>query len=222
MRRLLLAATALIALAAATPASADIVLDTHGLGGTGNNVIFNSVLNSNTVLGTLNGQNQEVVRFTDRSGNGGFTGTAGQNGNDIKLFNSFDLDVTVWNAANTTQLAVTRQVFSLVGEGSIILHVTALEADGTFKNFNFFDTLGNGQNGYDLQAINGEKIWDVDIVTGPNTNITAFEHFRIDVAPAVAAVPELSTWFMMILGFAGVGTLALRKRRQGAPSLRLA
>jgi len=112
MRNLLFATTALIALSA-LPASADIVLDTHGLGGTGNNVIFNSVLNSNTVLGTLNGQNQEVVRFVDRSGNGGFTGTAGQNGNDIKLFNSFDLDVTVWNATNTTQLAVTRQVFSL-------------------------------------------------------------------------------------------------------------
>jgi hypothetical protein len=218
MRRLLFAATTLLALAA--PASADIILDTNGLGGTGNNVIFNSVLNSNTVLGTLNGQNQEVVRFVDRSGNGGFTATAGQNGNDIKLFNSFDLDVTVWNATNTTQLAVTRQVFSLVGEGSIILHVTALEADGSFKNFNFFDTLGSGQNGYDLQAINGERIWDVDIVTGPNTNITAFEHFRIDVAPQVAAVPELSTWLMMIIGFAGIGTLAYRKHSGAA--LRLA
>jgi hypothetical protein len=220
MRNLLFATTALIALSA-LPASADIVLDTHGLGGTGNNVIFNSVLNSNTVLGTLNGQNQEVVRFVDRSGNGGFTGTAGQNGNDIKLFNSFDLDVTVWNATNTTQLAVTRQVFSLEGSGSIILHVTALEADGTFKNFDFFDTLGNGQNGYDLQAINGEKIWDVDIVTGPNTNITAFEHFRIDVQPQVAAVPEPATWAMMIMGFLGIGGLAMRKRRQGA-QLRLA
>ena len=36
-----------------------------------------------------------------------------------------------------------------------------------------------------------------------------------------AAVPELSTWFMMILGFAGCGLLALRKRRNGE-ALRLA
>jgi hypothetical protein len=212
--RSLLATTALLGLLAATPASADIVLDTNGLGGTGTNVIFNSVFSTNTVLGRLNGQNNEIVRFTDRSGNGGFTGTAGQNGNDIKLFNSFDLDVTVFNSTNTTQLAVTREVFSLVGSGSVIFHVTALEADGTFKNFNFADTLKNGQNGYDFTAINGEKIWDLDIVLGPNTNVSAFEHYRIDVQPNVGAVPELSTWAMMILGFFGVGGMAYRRKNQ--------
>jgi len=36
-----------------------------------------------------------------------------------------------------------------------------------------------------------------------------------------AAVPELSTWMMMILGFAGVGTLAYRKRRQDNVSFRV-
>ena len=213
MRKLLLASAALVALC--MPASAEIILDTHGLGGTGNNVIFNSVFDSNTVLGTLNGQNNEVVRFVDRSQTGSFTATSGQNGNDIKLFNSFDLDVTVFDSTNTNQLAVTRQVFSLVGTGSVIFHVTALESDGTFQNFNFFETLGNGQNGYDFKAINGEKIWDLDIVTGPNTNITGFEHFRIDVTPQVAAVPELSTWAMMIVGFLGLGGLAMRKRNEG-------
>jgi hypothetical protein len=145
MRKFLLACTALAALT--LPASAEIVLDTSGLGGTGNNVIFNSVFDSNTVLGTLNGQNNEVVRFVDRSQTGSFTGTSGQNGNDIKLFNTFDLDIAVFDATNTTQLAVTRQVFSLVGDGSVIFHVTALESDGSFQNFNFFSTLKNGQNG---------------------------------------------------------------------------
>lgn len=37
---------------------------------------------------------------------------------------------------------------------------------------------------------------------------------------AVAAVPEASTWAMMILGFAGVGFMAYR--RKGRPALRLA
>lgn len=210
LKKLMLSAT--LAFALASPASAEIVLDTHGLGGTGNNVIFNSVFDSNTVLGTLNGQNNEVVRFVDRSQTGSFTGTSGQNGNDIKLFNTFDLDIAVFDATNTTQLAVTRQVFSLTGSGSVIFHVTALESDGSFQNFNFFETLGNGQNGYDFTAINGERIWDIDIVTGPNTNITAFEHFRIDVTPQIAAVPELSTWFMMCIGFAGLGLLANRRK----------
>jgi hypothetical protein len=39
--------------------------------------------------------------------------------------------------------------------------------------------------------------------------------------PAVSAVPEPSTWAMMILGFCGVGFMAYR-RKQNGPSLRLA
>ncbi len=35
-------------------------------------------------------------------------------------------------------------------------------------------------------------------------------------APMVAAVPEPSTWAMMILGFVGVGFLAYRRKRSGA------
>jgi len=42
------------------------------------------------------------------------------------------------------------------------------------------------------------------------------------VANPVAAVPELSTWLMMIIGFAGVGTLAYRKRRQDGIDFRVA
>jgi hypothetical protein len=40
-------------------------------------------------------------------------------------------------------------------------------------------------------------------------------------APMVAAVPEPSTWAMMILGFFGVGFMAYR-RKQNGPALRLA
>jgi hypothetical protein len=34
--------------------------------------------------------------------------------------------------------------------------------------------------------------------------------------PAPSSVPEPSTWVMMIAGFAGLGFLAVRRRRQGA------
>ena len=39
---------------------------------------------------------------------------------------------------------------------------------------------------------------------------------------AVQAVPEPATWFLMCIGFAGLGLYGMRKRRDGAPSLRLA
>jgi hypothetical protein len=183
MRRLLVAAAMLCACATAT--RADIILDTTGIGGTGVNVTFESVASSNLILGRLNGQNNEVVRFRDLSGNGAFTGAA--NGNDIKIFNTSDLDISVFNSLNLTQLGVTRDVFSIVGTGTVLFHVTALESNGTFQNFNFSSVLTNGQNGFDFKAINGEKIWDMDLVVAGGS-ITDFEHFRIDVAPA-AAVP---------------------------------
>ena len=207
MKRLLLATMALFALAGA--AKAEIVLDTTGQGGTGNNVIFSSILGGNLILGKLNGQNDEVVRFFDKSNTSTFTGSA--NGNDIKIFNTSDLDITVFDRTNLLQLATTRDIFSIKGDGTLFIRATAKEADGTFKDFNFSEVLGSGQNGFDLKAINGEVIWDVDLrVVGGS--IQDFEHFRIDVAPQVAAVPEASTWAMLILGFAGMGFVGMRKK----------
>jgi hypothetical protein len=215
MKRLVLAAAALMAFAA-VPAKADIILDTTGQGGTGNNVIFTSIANTNLILGRLNGQNDEVVRFRDLSGNGAFSGAA--NGNDIKIVNTSDLDITIFDRDNLNQLAVTREVFSIKGTGSMLFHVTALEADGTFKNFNFSETLGNGQNGFDFQAINGERIWDLDLVNIGGT-ITDFEHYRIDVQAVpgpVAGVPEPATWAMLLIGFGFMSLYRSRRaRREG-------
>jgi hypothetical protein len=214
MSRLLSTAAAVLfaAFALALPARADIILDTTGQGGTGNNVIFSSVASSNLILGKLNGQNDEVVRFRDMSGNGAFSGAA--NGNDIKIVNTSDLDITVFDKTDLIQLLTTRDIFSIKGSGTLFLRVTALEANGTFQDFNFSNVLGNGQNGFDLKAINGERIFDVDLRVVGGT-ITDFEHFRIDVAPSVTAVP------LPIAG-AGVpgivaalcGLVALRQRRR--------
>ena len=50
-----------------------------------------------------------------------------------------------------------------------------------------------------------------------------FSNLSLTDAPEVAAVPEPSTWAMMMLGFAGVGFLSYRRtRRNGGLSLRLA
>jgi PEP-CTERM motif len=43
----------------------------------------------------------------------------------------------------------------------------------------------------------------------------------IDASAAIAAVPEPSTWAMLILGFAGIGFMAYRQKRNG-PALRFA
>ena len=63
--------------------------------------------------------------------------------------------------------------------------------------------------------------------SGPYTLILSFTGDGVPAADfvldnvAISAVPEASTWAMMILGFAGVGFMAYR-RKQNGPSLRLA
>lgn len=50
----------------------------------------------------------------------------------------------------------------------------------------------------------------VNDVAGAYSN--NYEFFDVTVS-AVSAVPEPSTWAMMILGFAGVGFMAYRRRK---------
>jgi hypothetical protein len=219
MKKLLLAGALLCTLA--LPSKATIILDETGIGGTGNNVIFSSIANSGLILGRLNGQNNEVVRFLDRSAfnpdggilSGLFSGAA--NGNDIKIVNTSELDITVFDSTNLTQITTTRDIFSIKGSGTLLIRATALEADGTFKDFLFSSVLSNGQNGFDLQAIDGERIWDVDfrVVGG---SITDFEHFRIDVAPQVAVPGPIAGAGLPGLVAACGGLFALSRRRRRA------
>jgi hypothetical protein len=220
MKKLLLVTSALIALSGA--ARADVVLDTKGLGGTGDNVVLSDTVNGNLILGHFNGQHTEIVRFRDLSGNGQFGGAA--SGNDIKIVNTRDLDIQVFDATNKTLVGTTRDIFSLKGSGSVFIRVDAVDALGHTETFNFgsltakdFQLSASAQQGFDFKASNGEVITDIDVfLVGVGANITDFEHFRIDTAPIpqVGAVPEASTWAMMILGFFGVGGLAMAKRRR--------
>jgi hypothetical protein len=198
-KKLLLATTALC-FALATPALADVtVLDQ--LSGTGDNVVADSS-GTNSALGHLNGQHLDVVRYTNLST--GFTFAA--NGNDIKIGNTNMVTDQVFDPTNTFVVGTTTEVFSLTGTGDVHLAVNA--TDGTF-NFDL-GTIGNGQSGFTVRAINGEVINSLTL-TDSTGGILSFEHNRIETA--VAAVPEPATWGMMLLGFIGLG-FAFRSQRR--------
>jgi len=186
MKKLLLAATMLGALAA-TPARADVILETK-LSGTGDNVVFNSV-NGDLATALLNGPHLNVVRFRDLTGSTTFSASA--NGNDIKLTGSNNLFIQVFDPANLTVVGTTTEVFSLKGTGDVTAFVQANDIFGNaeaIKTFSLGAIDPNAQSGFTFHAINGEVITSLRLLD-LNGSINEFEHFRIEVAANAAAVP---------------------------------
>jgi hypothetical protein len=84
---------------------------------------------------------------------------------------------------------------------------------------------GNDINFYFNDLVAGQQSGDLKIFTDATSYLDppAFffsangDAFTLDIIGPAPAVPELSTWAMMILGFAGVGFMAYR--RQSKPAL---
>jgi hypothetical protein len=216
MKKLLLAASMLTALA--LPAKADVIIE-NKLGGTGDNVVFQSTT-TNLVIGSFNGQHQGLVDFNCLAGCTNYVGA--QSGNDLKITADglTNLSVQVFNSTGTAVLPTATDVFSITGTGHVFVAVTANEPGGgtqliNFDLFSLFGALGPGQNGFTLTAVNGETINKFTLLDVGGT-ITDFEHYRIDVAtpfavpgPIVGAgIPGL---VMAVLGMFGLNR-ARRKR----------
>lgn len=104
--------------------------------------------------------------------------------------------------------------------------ITEVQAAGPFyvdyfKDDTLFVTLGFGPGTYDATVIPGD--FTTEILTDAMQPIaSAGELIAFD--PAVAAtpelstmaVPELSTWLMMLMGFTGLGFAASARRRAAA------
>ena len=211
-RKLLLGTVALIALA--TPASATVSFESK-LSGTGNNVI-SSVVNGNLAVGTLNGQNTGFVEFRALDVN---VFEAASNGNDIKISGTNNLQIETFAAGNLGIIGTTKQAFSVIGTGNLFATVRAVDQFGNLEPLQVFDlgSLGNGhqQNGFTFNATDGEVMIRLTLLVQGGTMID-FEHYRLDVAavPNVTAVPEPSTWAMLIIGFAGIGFMSYRRKNQ--------
>jgi len=80
---------------------------------------------------------------------------------------------------------------------------------------------GNGNHIYSTTAAAGEAFAGspagtyvaFEDLSFPNSDFNYFDHAFVFT---IAAVPEPSTWAMMILGFAGVGYMTYRRRRTAA------
>jgi hypothetical protein len=88
---------------------------------------------------------------------------------------------------------------------------------GVFSlNTPFTYTLGPGDVGGGTLLVQNFG-WSQNIPIQTSPGWLADIEFRAEtVTFSVAAVPELSTWAMMLIGFAGVGALAYRRKKNAA------
>jgi hypothetical protein len=113
---------------------------------------------------------------------------ATQGSGNMDGFGSFNFRVNTFNG-----LATTSGTFTITGTGT------------SWTEANFLTANNNGNL---VAAQMGFCVTPCTTDHGPFTGGTGF-------AVGTPAVPEPSTWAMMILGFAGVGLLAYRRRGQG-------
>ncbi|MFL5296709.1 MAG: PEPxxWA-CTERM sorting domain-containing protein [Phenylobacterium sp.] len=215
MKHLLFAAgLSLTALVAAPAGAAIILVDASTIQGA--NVLFNDgVQTGPTVLGFLQG-GTEVV-FTGTSGGGttiranggqarieGALDTTTANPNDTFVLNSLRFQLGGGATFNNLE-------FNLLGGTATSANFTLVDNVGTTFTFNN-RALGNGENFFGFQGINGESIRSVAItLNGGGTGDV--RQIRLD--QSTAAIPEPATWAMMIVGFGGIGALLRRRAYRG-------
>ena len=226
MRKLLLAATALIALSGA--AKADTVAFTSS--GTFTNVTCLFCSGSGTSQFGLSGLNQSTLKANP----GGATFDVPSNSNDTVLGS------ITWT--NNTSLF---SQFALGVNYNFNITFSSPTTNGANQSFNLgvvqtFNPLGDLTFGFgsSFAAIEGVNLGadvaltDVHWMLAPNSGIFDGTHWYnpeghtgtlllvgdfIDTAPTqVAAVPEASTWAMMLLGFFGIGFMAYRRKNEGS------
>jgi len=75
-------------------------------------------------------------------------------------------------------------------------------------------TITGAKGDKEFLAISGTNL--TQITFHSDVGFTSIRQFEVSGVSQITAVPEPSTWAMMILGFAGVGFMAYRRRGNGA------
>ncbi|WP_083219116.1 PEPxxWA-CTERM sorting domain-containing protein [Bradyrhizobium icense] len=199
--------------ALSSAANASLVLTPGNLGGiTDQNVLFQNVTGNNTTSLTTDTNSSPANRVTFTS-NENLTGTssAGQARIFDSAINGFNL--LTWFMADPT-LGFTANVFNINDLTATLADITVVTNLQTVT-FNNVAINVNGNNFFSLQSGGGEIITSVSILALNGL----FEDVRQErlggIQTISGAVPEPATWAMMILGFAGVGFLAYRRKKQG-------
>jgi hypothetical protein len=209
-----LALIAIPSILSVAPAAANIMM-VEASSIQGDNVLFNTGTQTGT---SVTGQTQSgtLVTFTGTTVGGGTTimadggqariegqlNTATKNPNDTLALSALRFNLANNHTFNDLE-------FNIFGGGATT--VSFLLTDNLGNAFSFSnESLGNGSNFFGFQGVNGESIASITMSFN-STGIDDVRQIRLDET-VTAAVPEPSTWAMMILGFLGVGFMAYRRK----------
>lgn len=206
------AATTFLAAGVAMPANAAVIVCT---GANCVNTDANVLINSTTspVTGTYNNSDIDVS-FTSSEDTLGATanGQASVFALD-KLLNQ--LTFTIESGFGfTSALFNLEAVSGNVLNEAISVFVNYTRADGTTGQIT--QAIGtNGQNFIGFSGDKGEVFTSGGFTAIPTTTgIGEFKQLRLGGVAAIGAVPEPTTWVLMLLGMAGVGFSMRRKEKQ--------
>jgi hypothetical protein len=194
-----------------TAANASLVLSSGNSGTTDQNVVFQNVTYATNSLTTdTNSNPANRVTFTSNE-----TLTGADSNGQARISDAADngFNLLTWFMANSS-LGFATNVFNINDKSATLADITVVTNFGTTTFSNKAISL-NGNNFFTVESDGGEIIKSVSILALNGLFEDVRQERLGDVQTISGAVPEASTWAMMLLGFAGVGFLAYRRRGQG-------
>lgn len=226
MKFALKATVAAFAIAATSPAYADIVMApasdqqgvlVHGVGPetTGAEVVANLGANGPNIVhfnADTDAPDNNDVRLQGGEGQADITGAEIEPGGNPEGYNllSGNIFLTDHEGMDWIELALTAE-----GQGGSVDFFLTDDSGTVFEFLNVM--LGSGNNHFGFDAINGQSITNLFFQADAGTEIDILKQVRILREGETNVVPEPATWAMMLMGF-GVAGYSMRRRRKAALS----
>jgi hypothetical protein len=192
-----------------SPAKADFVLDSTPVGANTNFSGSGSVAANTTFFGTSGSVTIDFLTNVNVQHANGLADIKVANGDPAMNW----LLLTPENGTAFNLFSFRGQLFSNADQP---VTVTVTDQHGTAFNFTITENGDFGPYGFQALQNSNEYIKSV-LITGNGVGFKELKQFGFGLDTTLAsAVPESSTWAMMLLGFAGVGFMAYRRRSNGA------
>jgi hypothetical protein len=191
-------------------------LNSAGIAGTGG--VYDAIVSIGNLSYLSNGpgKNSQGVSVVEHAINevlgGGASGSTLGTGNANTAFGG--LDLYRYKSSGPTIADIDSTPSYTTNQSA----VAGFSVDGGATGIAQFNQAGGGSDYGDFASVGPCQIQDAfDCGATPVFSKTSLEYLMLEAIgydPVAGGVPEPSTWAMMILGFAGIGTMAYRRRKQ--------